>query len=84
MGAAPSTNKISYTSPSFQLGGAHIGNIPSNMLRCLYNIAYNDALYFSSIFNKCGLLLIVNSNCHTIYPIKIVLSFKMFTFLYTI
>ena len=53
---ASSTNSILCTSPSFQLGGAHIGSIPGNTSQYLYNTIYTNALYFSSTFSKCGIV----------------------------
>ena len=55
MGSALLTRGISSISPSFQLGGAHIGNTPGNTLRYLHNMVRNIFLYFSSILSKCGI-----------------------------
>ena len=42
-------------SPSFQLGSAHVGNVPGNTSQYLYNTVYNDTLFFSCAFNKYGI-----------------------------
>ena len=52
-GLAPSRGGILCTSPSFQLGGAHVGNIPGNKSRYPHNTAYSNVLYFSSTFSNC-------------------------------
>ena len=54
-GLAPSSKGISCMSPSFQLGGAHVGNAPGNTMWYSHNIVCNDVLYFSSTFSKCGI-----------------------------
>ena len=53
-GLAPSISSISCKSPSFWLGGVHVGNIPGNTSRYLHNMVPNNALFFSSTFSKCG------------------------------
>ena len=53
---ASSTSGISCTSRSFQLGGAHVENIPGNTSQNLHNTICNNALYFSSIFTKFGIM----------------------------
>ena len=55
MGLAPSTRGISYTSPSFQLGGAHVGNAPGNTLQYLHKTIHNNVLYSSSTLSKYGI-----------------------------
>ena len=50
---APSTKGILCISPSFQLGGAHVGNIPGNTSRYLHNTLCNNALFFLSTFSNC-------------------------------
>ena len=55
MGSDPLTRGISCTSPSFWLGGAHVGNTPGNTSRYLHNMVYNIVLYFSAILSKCGI-----------------------------
>ena len=52
----PSISGIPCMSPSFWLGGSHVGNVPGNTSRCLHNTIHNDALYFLSIFSKCGIM----------------------------
>ena len=42
-------------SPSFKLGGAHIGNVPGNISQNLYNTIHNNALFFLSTFSKWGI-----------------------------
>ena len=53
--SAPSTSGILCISPSFQLAGAHVGNIPGNTSQYLYNTVCNDTLFFSSTFSKCAM-----------------------------
>ena len=55
-GLAPSSRGISYTSPSFRLGGACVGGMPGNMSTYLHNTIRNDVLYFSSMLSKCGIV----------------------------
>ena len=55
MGSAPLTRGISCTSPSFQLGGACVGNAPGNTSQYLHNTVHNIVLYFSLILSKCGI-----------------------------
>ena len=55
MGLAPSMRGILCISPSFQLGGARVGNAPGNTLQYLHNTEHNVVLYCSSIFSKCGI-----------------------------
>ena len=55
MGLAPSMRGISFTSPSFRLGGVRVGNALGNMLQYLHNTVCNIVLYCSSIFSKCGI-----------------------------
>ena len=55
MGSAPSTRGILCTSPSFQLGGASVGNAPGNTSQYLHNMERNILLYFSLILSKCSI-----------------------------
>ena len=54
-GLAPSSRGISCMSPSFWLGGAHVGSVPGNTSRYLHNTLHNDVLYFLSTLSKCGI-----------------------------
>ena len=67
MGSAPSTRGISCTSPSFQLGGACVGNAPGNMTWYLHNTVCNDVLYFSSTLSNCG----IAPSERSLFPYKI-------------
>ena len=42
-------------SPSFQLGGVHVGNVPGNTSQYFHNMVCNYALFFSSTFSKYGI-----------------------------
>ena len=55
MGAAASMSGILCASPNFQLGGAHVGNVPRKISQYLYNTICSNALYSSFIFSKCGI-----------------------------
>ena len=44
MGLAPSSRGISYTSPSFRLGGACVGSMPGSMSQYLHNTVRNGVL----------------------------------------
>ena len=54
-GLASSSRGISCMSPSFWLGGFHVGNIPGKMSQYLHNTVYNNALFFLSTFSKYGI-----------------------------
>ena len=55
IGLAPSTRGILYMSPSFQLGGACMGNVPGNTSWYLHNTVCSNALFFSSTLTKYGI-----------------------------
>ena len=53
IGLAPSSRGISCTSPSFQLGGVRVGNMPGNTSQYLHNTIHNNVLHFLSTLSKC-------------------------------
>ena len=53
--SASSTRGILCMSPSFQLGGARLGNVPGNTSQYIHNTVCKNALFFPYIFSKCGI-----------------------------
>ena len=82
MGLVPSMRGISWTSPSFWLGGARVGNALGNMSRYLHNVYCNVVLYYSSILSNVVLLLLEDLCPHIKYLIEIKLGFQKFLITY--
>ena len=83
MGLVPSMRGISCISPSFQLGGACVGNAPGNTSWYLHNTVCNECLYFSSTLSKCGIMLLLEDPYpHIKYLTKIEQGFQMFLITY--
>ena len=56
IGSALFTGSISYTLPSFWLGGIHFSNAPGKKSQYHHNTVCKNAWYYLFIFNKCGIV----------------------------
>ena len=81
-GSVPFSRGILYTSPSFQLNGVRVGNLPGKTPQYLLNTIHNDALFFLSILSKCGILLLEGPYLHIIHLKEIIWGFLRFLIIY--